>query len=399
MSVVRTAASPRRLLQTPTVRALSAAAVIARLPFGMGALALVVFVHARTGSFGAAGVVTGAYTLGFALAGPLLGRSVDRRGPIPVMLPASAVTALALIAVVALGENGAGTLTLVVASAVAGAATPPVSGVLRRTWPAVVKPVDLPAAYLLDSILIEVVFIAGPLLTGLLAAAVSPAAPLLAAAGLGLLGMVVFLAVPAVRGLTRAAREHHTRAGALASPAVRFVAATGIPVGATFGALDVAFPAFGSVHGGTALGGLFGAALAVGSAGGAFVFAAFPERLNELRGSYLRLAAAQPALSAPLLLAPTAWVMAILALLAGSFAAPMLTLRSRAAQVSMPEGTGTEAFTWLLLAVMIGASASSAIAGPLVASWGWRAGVLLAVAIPALCLPAIYAGRRYLPRS
>ncbi len=66
-----------------------------------------------------------------------------------------------------------------------------------------------------------------------------------------------------------------------------------------------------------------------------------------------------------------------LAVLAGSFAAPMLTLRSRVAELTMPDGTGTETFTWLLLAVMVGASASSALAGPLVEAGGWRAGVVL----------------------
>ena len=61
--------------------------MLARLPFGMGGVALVIFVHARTGSFGIAGLVTGFYTLAFALAGPLLGRLVDRRGPLPVLRP------------------------------------------------------------------------------------------------------------------------------------------------------------------------------------------------------------------------------------------------------------------------------------------------------------------------
>ena len=71
----------------------------------------------------------------------------------------------------------------------------------------------------------------------------------------------------------------------------------------------------------------------------------------------------------------------VLAVLAGSFAAPMITLRSRLAEAAMPPGTGTETFTWLLLAVMVGVSASSALAGPLVELGGWRLGVLLAIAV------------------
>jgi MFS family permease len=45
---------------------------------------------------------------------------------------------------------------------------------------------------------------------------------------------------------------------------------------------------------------------------------------------------------------------------------------------------------------MIGASAGSAIAGPIVQSGGWRAGVILAAVLPALGLPFLLARRRLL---
>jgi MFS family permease len=388
-----------RVIAAPQVAAIATASVIGRLPFGMSAVALIIFVHARTGSFGIAGLVTGSYTLSFALAGPLLGRAVDRRGPRPILVPASVLCALALLAVVAIGEGGAATVPLVLTAAVAGAATPPVSGVLRRTWPALVPRGDLTAAYLFDAVLIEIVFICGPLLTGLLAAAVDPAAPLLTAAGLVLVGTAWFLLVPVVRDEKPVAREHHHPAGALSSSAIRFVTLMGLPIGSSFGALDVALPAFGASHGGTALGGLFAAALSLGSMLGAFLFGSLGSRLGNMRQALLRLAGIQPLLIAPLLLAPSSAVLVVLALFAGSYAAPMVTLRSRVAELTMPPGTGTETFTWLLLSVMVGVSASSALAGPLVEAGGWRLGVLLAIAVPLAWLPAIFAGRHLLPAA
>jgi MFS family permease len=387
------------VLSAPQVVAIATASVIGRLPVGMSAIALVVFVHARTGSFGIAGLISGVYTVSFALAGPLLGRAVDRRGPRPILAPAAAICTLALLAVVAIGEGSAATAPLVLCAAVAGATTPPVSGVLRRTWTALVPRRDLTAAFLLDSVLIEIVFICGPLLAGLLAAAFDPAVPLLTAAALVLVGTTWFLLVPVVRGEKPVPRQHHHPAGALSSPAIRFVTMIGLSIGSSFGALDVAFPAFGASHGGSALGGLYVAFLSLGSMLGAFLFGAFGSRLGNMRQALLRLACAQPLLTAPLLLAPNSAVLVVLALFAGSYAAPTVTLRSRVAELTMPPGTGTETFTWLLLAVLVGGSACTALAGPLVEAGGWRFGVLLAVAVPFALLPAIFAGRHLVPAT
>ena len=57
------------------------ASILPRLPVGMNALGLTLFVHSASGSFARAGWVTGAYMAALAVQAPLLGRWVDRRGP------------------------------------------------------------------------------------------------------------------------------------------------------------------------------------------------------------------------------------------------------------------------------------------------------------------------------
>jgi MFS family permease len=389
----------RRVLGRPRVLALATASVMARLPAGMGIVALVIYVHARTGSFGAAGAAAGAFTIGLGGTGPLLARLVDRRGPRPVVLPAGLLAAATLAGVVVLGDNGAGSAVLVVGSGLAGALSPPIGGLMRRVWSGVVDEEDMITAYAIDSILIEVLFVAGPLLAGLLVATLGPGEALLFAAALGAVGTFWFVSEPEVGDLPRAPLHHHTRAGALASSAIRLLVVTGVPVGATFGALDVTLPAFGAAHGSSALGGLFTASLAAGSALGAVVYGIRPHRFGHPGTTFLRLSALQPLTCLPIAAASSVGLMVPLAALAGVCVAPLITVRNQITQAAMPPGTGTEAFSWLGLSITVGASAGSALAGPLVEAGGWRVGALLACALPALGVPYLCLRRGVLEPS
>ncbi|HEY0318442.1 MAG TPA: MFS transporter [Solirubrobacterales bacterium] len=379
-------AAYRRVLAAPGVRAAAIASVLARIPVGFGAVALVLYVHHETGSFAAAGATAGAFTIGLALTGPLLARTIDRRGPRTVLMPCAAAGSAALAAVVGLGSAGAGTVPLALAAGVAGMGMPPLGGVLRQRWPELVSPGDLPSAFALDSVLIEAIFISGPLLAGLMAATIGTGAGLLVGAALGAIGTLWFAALPVSRGDGHPAARERGRAGVLSSPPLRLLILAGVPIGGTFGALDVALPAFGVVHGSSALGGPCAAALGLGSAAGGIFYGARPDRLGGPLRAFDRLRGLQVLTCLPLLLAPSVPAMLVLAALAGVSIAPLVTVRNQLAHEVAPAGTATEAFSWLSLSVMIGTAAGSALAGPLVQAGGWRLGVCLAFMLPALGL-------------
>ena len=376
------AAAYRRVLRADGFVPLAVASVLARLPIGMGAIALVLYVQHETGSFAAAGVAAAGYTVGLGLTAPLLGRFVDSHGRV-TLFPAALVSSLALAAIVVLGSAGAATWLLVAAAGLAGIAAPPLGGVLRHRLPELVDPADVPTTYAVDSILIEIFFISGPLLSGGLAATVGPGDALLVAALIGLAGTAWFaLLLPPHRPDPEAAAGR-PRGGALSSSAIRLLVFGGVPVGATFGALDVALPAFGAAHGSAALGGPLGAALAFGSALAGIAYGARPRALGPPRQALLRLSALQAVLVLPLLLGPSVAAMFVLAAIAGTCVAPLISVRSELVRELLPPGTGTEAFSWVTVSIAVGASAGSAIAGPLVEAGGWRAGVALACAAPA----------------
>ena len=80
-------------------------------------------------------------------------------------------------------------------------------------------------------------------------------------------------------------------------------------------------------------------------------------------------------------------------LLAGLTIAPVFSCQYALVGRSVASGTETEAFTWVALATTIGASIGSALVGPLVEAAGWRAGALVAVALPAVATLIVFARR------
>ena len=387
----------RNVFVMPRVRPLILAGVLARMPIGMGAVGLILFVHGETGSFGSAGAVTGAFTIGVGVTGPLLARLIDRRGTRPVIIPAALVTAAGLVLVVVLGKEGAGTVPLVIAAALAGAGTPPVGGVLRQHWPQLVEPADLQTAYALDAVMIEAIFVSGPLLAGLLAATAGPAFGLLVAAALGAGGTIAFDRLLVVRPGEDPDAERHWL-GAMRSPTLAVLVFAGLPLGGCFGALDVTLPAFGAAHGASALGGPLSAAVAGGSALGGIAFGARPRVLGPPPRAVVRLGAIMILTCLPLVFATAVPEMFVFAALAGLCIAPQITVRNNLATGSLQAGTATEAFTWLSLSATLGASAGAAAVGPLVEAEGWRAGAIVAALAPAAATAVLFLRRDLLSR-
>lgn len=382
----------RRVLAAPGVRPLVAFALLARMPIGMGAVAVILFIHGQTDSFGIAGGVAGAYTIGLGITGPWLARVIDRHGSRLIIVPGALLVMAAMVALVVLGKVGAGTVPLVATGFVAGAGSTPIGGIFRQRWPDLVGPAELPTAYALDAVMIEVVFVSGPLLAGILAATVGPSGGLLVAGALGILGSVGFARLSTVEPGGDPGAERHWL-GALVSPHLRLLVLSDLPLAGTFGALDVMLPAFGAHHGATALGGPFAAALAFGSGAGGIAYGARPGIFGPPRRSMIVLGALMVLTCLPLVVATGIPEMFVFAALAGVTLAPQITVRNQVIQRTLVQGTATEAFTWVALATTVGASIGSALVGPLVEALGWRAGAVAAIVMPALALAIIIARR------
>jgi MFS family permease len=384
-----------RVLRAPDVARLLGAAVLARMPIGIDSLGMVLFVRAETGSFARAGLVTAAFGLGVAFSAPVLGRLIDRRGHAQVMLPLAAAHALSLGALVAFGLAGAPTGVLVACGLAGGISVPPVGSVVRPLLAGLLVSEEnlLPTAYALDGIAIELVFVAGPLLTAAIILVASPAVALLVACGFVLVGTLVLVTTPASRAWRpeTGERERHLL-GALASPGMRTIVAATAPVGFALGATEVTMTAFAADHGSRAAAGALMAAWAAGSGVGGLTYGG-REHTSAPGPRWVRLAAAFPFCSLPLVLAPSILAMVPLALIAGLCLAPYMAAANQLVGDVAPAGAVTEAFAWPITAIGLGAAGGSAVAGAIAQSWGWRPGFGTVVAAGAVTALIAVAGR------
>jgi len=156
--------SYRRVL-TRDLRTLFAASIVGRLPIGMSGLAILLLVQNTSGSFATGGAATGCYVAGLACVAPAIGRVIDRRGPRATLLVCAVLFPSALLALLAAVAAGAPAFAVLGCAAVAGASFPPIT-VCMRTYlrQRMADEGALVTAYSLDSVLIEIMFIVGPLL-------------------------------------------------------------------------------------------------------------------------------------------------------------------------------------------------------------------------------------------
>jgi hypothetical protein len=381
-------------MRTPGAWPIAIASLVARMPNAMGGVALVLFLHEETGSFASAGLATGALVIGMGGTGPLLARLIDRRGAPIVLLGGGLLASASLVAIFAVGRAGAGPGVIAALAVVAGGAMPPIGSVARRRWAGLVPADRLPTAYAVEAILLEVIFIAGPALAGVLAGTLGAGDALLVAAGIGAVGSVWIATLVGSAGSpgdAEAPARHW--AGALRFPLVRLLTATGLLMGGSIGALEIALPAFGAAHGNAALGGPYGAAMGVGSLLCGAVYGARSGTFGSPGRALIVLTALQGLTCLPMLAIGGTAAMFPAAVLAGSFWAPMNTVRSRLIQARVDAPTVIEAFTWDGLSETVGASISLAAVGPLIAATSWRSGIVVACAIPFLGALVAFLGR------
>jgi MFS family permease len=378
----------RAFFALPDVGRLVAMAMLARMPLGTHGLALLLHVRGLTDSFATAGSAVGVYLGAGAVTAPIVGRIVDRIGPRIPLLVMGTVCPVALLFVLAARPLALGAPLILLFAGIGGAFAPPITVVTRTMWRYRFEH-DGEArrtAFAVDAVLVELAFTLGPALVALVVAVASATVAYGVAIVFTALAVPVFLASPALRYWRIDAGVERHLLGPLTAPRLLLVYLVCTLLLFSLGLVEVAYPAFATAIGATALSGVLLAINSTGSAIGGLAYGGLRIAMpieRQLRLLLVLLAISlglQMFVAHPLLLA-------VLGLLAGLFIAPALTAVTLLVSANAPPRYATEAFTWSATCIVAGVGAGMAVGGEVVERSG-AAGVFAAAAIASLVAAA-----------
>jgi hypothetical protein len=375
------------LLQAREVREIFVASLIGRLPIGIVGLAILLFVQSALGSFAKGGAAAAFYMAGLSIVAPILGRIIDRYGPRGVLLAAALLFPSTLVALVWAIERW-GAPALVLAAAV-GASFPPITVCMRTYFrQRLADELLLATAYSLESVLIELIFILGPLLVALFIAFAPPATAVYVAAGCGSIGALLFLRSAAVRTWRIETRTVSRLLGPLGEPGFLPLITVVLCFSTAFGLLEIGVTAYATERGSPALAGVLLGVMSVGSALGGLAYGSRSWRFA-LAPQFSALLALM-GIGLGLLSIPSPPVaFAAFGFFAGVVMAPVLIVQSMLVAKSVRAEHTAEAFTWSASSLLAGVGLGLAAGGMLLEAY--RSNAVLAAAAASALLAALLA--------
>ncbi len=333
------------------------AQLVARFPNGMLSLAYLLHIEHISHSYGAAGLVLAATSIGTAIAGPLTSRWMGVWGMRRVLVLTMAVSGMA-VGTIALAPALPIPLYMVIGF-IGGLSTPPVQPAVRTIYPKMVNSRQLTPLFSLDASAQEIIWVVGPVITTFIAIQISTVLAILVALAFLIGGGVWFVSSPEV-GRVRIPRSRRNLGVVLAKPAVLLATVTGFLLVAACAAIEAGVVAtFGDSgpQSGIVLG-LF----AVGSLIGGLSLGHLPigpwALARRLFAIFVGMALAAVSLNF--------WWLAVTLLIAGIGIAPALAVMFAIVSSSVRFSETAEAYGWVGTGQLIGAAIGSALAGFLI---------------------------------
>jgi MFS family permease len=387
------------LIATPGALAFSSTGFVGRMSMSMYGLGTVLLIASITGHYGTAGTVAAAGSIGFALLSPYAAQLSDRLGQGRVLLVQTTIFTITCAAFIACAELRAPLPALLAAGTLAGACMPSMSSMVRSRWSSLLgdEPRQLHAAFALESVNDEIIFVIGPALVTLLATQLFPAAGVGTASLLAITGTLLFAMQrrtepkPRLRPVSTDGRARW-RLPTVPAAALITLSPAFLVLGMMFASIDLSTVAFASELGHRPLAGLVLGTYSLGSAIGGLWYGSRHWR-SPLGRRFIITAAITVCGVATFWAMPGLLALTGVCLFAGMPVAPTLIAGYAILEQQAEPHRRTEAMAWLGSTISVGVAVGSAVAGHLIDAHGARLSYVFAASCGTLAVLICLAGQ------
>jgi len=359
------------LLKTPGVARIIAAQLTARFPSGMLSLAYLLHIEHVHNSFGAAGLVLAATSIGQAIAGPLTSRWMGVWSMRKVLVLTMVVCA---VSIAVMGFVIMPVWAYMLVGFIGGLSTPPIQPAVRTIYPKMVTSKQLTPLFSLDASAQEIIWVAGPVITTFVAVQISTTVAISLAGILLIGGGLWFILSPEV-GRVRIPRSKRKFGVVLKKRSVLLATIVGFLLIGACAALEASVVATFGDHGPES--GIVLAIFALGSLVGGLALGHLPvgpwAMARRMFIVFAGIAVACAALDF--------WWLAVTLFIAGIGIAPALAVMFAIVSATVKFSDTAEAYGWVGTGQLIGAALGSAFAGFLIDANGAIGGFLAAAAL------------------
>ncbi|MDF2900146.1 MAG: transporter [Phenylobacterium sp.] len=384
----------REIFRAPGTRGFAAAGFVARLPIAMAPIGIVTMLAQTHGEYWLAGAVAATFTLTNAFVAPQVSRLVDRFGQSRLLVPTTALSVLAFVALILATRMGWPVWTLF-ASALLAAAMPSIPAMVRARWTNIFRDQpQLNTAFAFESVADELVYIAGASVSVGLSVALFPEAGVLASTLFLAGGMTAFVLQRSTEPPVRLAETRAHRSAIRLRP-VQIVTAALVFVGAIFATAEVSTVALTRELGQPDAASLVIGVYAVGS----FIVGLIIGALNLKAPLHRQLLAALAVVlltTLPLLFVGSVPALAGAIFLSGVAISPTFITAFGLIERRVPPEALTEGVTWVMTGIGIGMALGAFVSGWVVDALGAPSGFWVSAVAATLALSIVALGQSVL---
>ncbi|MFJ7451712.1 MFS transporter [Bacillus thuringiensis] len=386
--------SYREIFSAPGTKEFSLAGFIARMPISMMGIGIVTMLSQVSGDYWLAGAVAATFTLSSALLAPHISRMADQLGQSRILLPTTGISVFFTILLLLCTKYEAPYWTLFLSALCAGC-MPNMSAMVRARWTKLYRGSHkLHTAFSFESVVDEICFIIGPVLSVSLSVMFFPeAGPLLSSVFLTI-GVCLFTMQKSTEPPVHP-RDITNNGTVFKIGSLRVLVFTLIAIGTIFGTIDVVSVAFAEQQGNTVAASFVLSVYAIGSCLAGLIFGTL--KLNTPPYNQFLIAVTLSMITMlPLVFVNSITWLVVIVFFAGLSVAPTMIITMGLVEKIVPESKITEGMTWAITGLGIGVSLGSAIAGLVIDNFGAHVGFNVAIIAGGLALTIALLGYKTL---